>query len=608
MWGLVTGDYHRSMSASPPLPLLKRLPPGLWTALVWVTMAVWPIVEFVIMPRRPGYSLSYPRDGLDSPTAWVPLLLSFVLVLAGCALLHRRTAVAYGLVVVGTIVSTAAWRQDEIPPLQFLGVDVALCYVATVLPRRSSLTAAAGTLGMLGGYLVLRSVTGDDSGTAAEPFLALTVVIAWLIGNSMAQSRAHTEELHARAAAQAVVAERLRIAREMHDTVAHSIGVIALQAGAAARVVETQPVRAREAMLEVEKAGRETLAGLRRMLGTLRQADRQHTDPAEGSTPVPLNPTGLADVERLAATTTAAGVRVDVCWLGSPRSLSYDVDLAAFRIIQESVTNTVRHSGADSCRVSVDYREDELAIEVRDRGRGGDTGTDTGYGLAGMRERVALLHGDFTAGPCPDGGFAVMARLPAPEAASTARGTTLTKAAGASPARTGAEMAPARTEARGTPEGTRAARLGTGTTSEGAREALAGTGTALKGTGTAPEETREALAGTGTAPEGSREALAGTGTASEGSREALAGTGTASEEARETLAGTGAAPEGTRTASQGASAVFAGTGEVPEGAKAVRVGAGTVPERVEAARVEAEASESGTGVAGAAVDEEVGPR
>ncbi|GAA0943798.1 histidine kinase [Actinocorallia libanotica] len=574
------------MSASPPLPLLKRLPPGLWTALVWVTMAVWPIVEFVIMPRRPGYSLSYPRDGLDSPTAWVPLLLSFVLVLAGCALLHRRTAVAYGLVVVGTIVSTAAWRQDEIPPLQFLGVDVALCYVATVLPRRSSLTAAAGTLGMLGGYLVLRSVTGDDSGTAAEPFLALTVVIAWLIGNSMAQSRAHTEELHARAAAQAVVAERLRIAREMHDTVAHSIGVIALQAGAAARVVETQPVRAREAMIEVEKAGRETLAGLRRMLGTLRQADRQHTAPAEGSTPVPLNPAGLADVERLAATTTAAGVRVDVCWLGSPRSLSCDVDLAAFRIIQESVTNTVRHSGADSCRVSVDYREDELAIEVRDRGRGGDTGTDTGYGLAGMRERVALLHGDFTAGPCPDGGFAVMARLPAPEAASTARETTPTKAAGASPARTGAEMAPARTEARA-PEGTRAARVGAGTVPEGTKEALAGTGAALKGAGTAPEGSRAARLGTGTAPEGPREALAGTGTTPEEAREALVGTGTASE---------------------GASAVLAGTGEVPEGARAVRVGTGTVPERVEAARVEAEASERGTGVAGAAVDEEVGPR
>ncbi|WP_198653596.1 histidine kinase [Actinocorallia populi] len=472
------------MSVSPPLPLIKRLPPGLWTGLLWVAMAVWPLIEFVVMPRRQGYSLSYPRDGLDSPAAQGLLALSFVLVLAGCALLRRRTAVAYGLVVAGTIVSTAAWRQDEIPPLQLLGVDVALCYVATVLPRRSSLTAAAGALGVLAGYLALRGISGDDSGTAAEPFMALTVVIAWLIGNSTAQARSHTEELHARAAAQAVIAERLRIAREMHDTVAHSIGVIALQAGAAARVVETQPARAREAMIEVEKAGRETLTGLRRMLGTLRQADRHSTAPAEGPIPSPLNPTGLADVERLAATTTAAGMRVDVCWMGRRRVLSSDVDLAAFRIIQESVANAVRHSGADSCRVNVDYREDELAIEIRDRGRGGGTGTDTGYGLVGMRERVALLHGDFTAGPCPDGGFAVTALLPAPEAALTGTGeprarsgttTVKTEAAATGTETTPTEAGTTPAETGATPARTGAARTGTRAVDAEAENSDAGT-------------------------------------------------------------------------------------------------------------------------------------
>ncbi|MDX3226108.1 sensor histidine kinase [Streptomyces sp. ME19-01-6] len=428
------------MSASPPLPLplLKRIPPGLWAGLVWFAAALDPIVKYVLMPPRQEYSLSYPRQGLDPLSAKLLLAVAFALVLTGSALLHRRTSMGYGLLVAGTVASTLAWRQDQIPPMQYLGVDVALCYVAVVRPRRSSLIAAAAALATLPCYVVLRLGLGiHDGGVIPEPYIALTVVIGWLVGNSVRQSRVHTEELHAQTAAQAVTAERLRIAREMHDTVAHSIGIIALQAGAAARVIETQPGKAREAMLTVEKTGRETLSGLRRMLGALRQADREangesnrEADRAQQPARAPLHPAaGLADVERLAMTTTAAGVRVEVWWQGRRRPLPPDIDLAAFRIIQESVTNVVRHSGADSCRVSVDYGEDELAIEVRDRGKGtgADTRQDTGYGLVGMRERVALLHGDFTAGPRPGGGFRVAARLPLP-AATTTTTATATKA------------------------------------------------------------------------------------------------------------------------------------------------------------------------------------
>ncbi|MFD7552369.1 sensor histidine kinase [Streptomyces sp. NPDC059816] len=424
-------------SAPPPLPLLKRVPPGLWTALVWVAATVQPIVEYVLMPPRQQYSLSHPRDGLDSFTARALLALAFLVVLTGSALLRRRTAPAFGLVLVGTVISSVAWRQNEVLPLPFLGVDVALCYVAATRTRRTAIAAAAGALGVLAGYLALRWIKGEESGTSSEPFIALTVVIAWLVGNSVHQARAHTAELHARAAAQAVTAERLRIARDMHDTVAHSIGIIALQAGAAARVVETQPAKAREAMVTVELVGRETLAGLRRLLGALRQADREeepaHRDQGptgrdRGRAPAPSRPAdGLGDLERLAATTTAAGVRVEVWWRGRRRPLPADIDLAAFRIVQEAVTNVVRHSAADRCEVAVEYREDELVVEVVDRGKSrthtestGHTATASGgFGLVGMRERVALLDGRFTAGPRAGSGFRVAARLPLPTVAGT---------------------------------------------------------------------------------------------------------------------------------------------------------------------------------------------
>ncbi|MES4900908.1 MULTISPECIES: sensor histidine kinase [unclassified Streptomyces] len=424
------------MSTSSSLPLLKRITPGLWVGLVWFVAAVEPIVEYVLMPPSRKYSLSYPRHGLDPLSARVLLAIAFVLIMAGSAQLRRRTSVGYGLLLAGTVFSAVAWRQHEIPPVQYLGVDIALCYIAATRPRRTSLIAAAAALATLPCYLALRLGLGEHDGVGSDPYIALIVVIAWLVGNSIRQARVHTEELHAQAAAQAVTAERLRIAREMHDTVAHSIGIIALQAGAAARVIDTQPDKAREAMLAVEKTGREALSGLRRMLGALRQADRQADEGPDASAGpsstraqeparAPLHPAaGLADIERLAATTTAAGVRVEVRWQGERRPLSPDIDLAAFRIIQESVTNVVRHSGADSCRVSVGYGEDELAIEVRDHGKG--TGVHGfGYGLAGIRERVTLLHGDFTAGPGPGGGFLVTVRLPLPAATATATTTAI---------------------------------------------------------------------------------------------------------------------------------------------------------------------------------------
>ncbi|MFJ9448497.1 sensor histidine kinase [Kitasatospora sp. NPDC101235] len=193
--------------------------------------------------------------------------------------------------------------------------------------------------------------------------------------------------------AEAVTSERLRIARELHDMVAHSIGIIAIQAGAGSRVIQTQPAEAREALRAIEATSRETLSGLRRTLVSLRQADRGATTSEQS----PLAPTpGLADIERLAAATAGAGVRVDVRCTGEQRPVPADIDLSAYRIVQEALTNVVRH-----------------AVEVVDNGRGAiEDGPAHGFGLIGMRERAGLLGGHLSAGPRPEGGFRVAARLP----------------------------------------------------------------------------------------------------------------------------------------------------------------------------------------------------
>jgi signal transduction histidine kinase len=244
--------------------------------------------------------------------------------------------------------------------------------------------------------------------TIAVP-LVMVMVIAWLIGNSIRQAHARAELVRAQAAVQTAMAERLRIARELHDIVAHSIGIIAIQAGSGRSVFDARPGEAREALATIEATSRETLSGLRRMMTGLRRAD-----PEPGPGQAPLDPApGLAGIEPLAAMTLDAGVQVDVDWHGSREPLPADIDASAFRIIQEAVTNVVRHAGTGQCRVSIGRQDGQLSIEVTDSGRGGSV-AGTGYGITGMRERATLLGGDFSAGPRPGGGFRVAARLPLP--------------------------------------------------------------------------------------------------------------------------------------------------------------------------------------------------
>ncbi|MFC5751396.1 sensor histidine kinase [Actinomadura rugatobispora] len=413
------------MDVTPPPPLIRRLPPGTWTALAWIAALAY---SYVTSVRLPGEV----EDLRPSPVfseLWAGHLYSLaaaaVTTLAGSALLGRRPLPALALLLAGSVFMAMALNSTEITFEQFLAAEVALCHIALTRPRRVSAAAAALALGTLAGYASVRLLLGYPIGTAIELAVGLTAVIAWLVGHSLRQSREHARTLNA----QAVTAERLRIARELHDMVAHSIGIIAIQAGAAKMVLDTRPAAAGEALGAIESASRETLAGLRRMLGALRRAEAPAPGAATPGAPgEPASPTaavppagsapGLADVERLVAATSAAGVHVEVRWRGDRDPLPPEIDLSAYRIVQEAVTNVVRHAGARRCRVTIDRRDEELSIEVVDPGCGGrghGHGTPgAGYGIVGMRERVGLLRGDFAAGPRPEGGFRVAVRLPLP--------------------------------------------------------------------------------------------------------------------------------------------------------------------------------------------------
>jgi signal transduction histidine kinase len=329
--------------------------------------------------------------------------------LASAVLLRRRPLRALAVMLGGAVAAMALGPgPGPEPPLQIVLAAAAgteICYIAATRPRAVSVTGVA----MIGACLL---IPGSPGGLDLGPFrggVAVVTIIAWLIGTSIRQAQARAELRRVQAAAQTTLAERLRIARELHDIVAHSIGIIAIQAGAGRRVFDTSPDQARDALAAIEATSRETLSGLRRMMTGLRQAD---PEPGPGQTPPGPAP-GLADLEQLAATALDAGVKVEVDWRGSREPLPADIDLSAFRIIQEAVTNVVRHAGTDQCQVVIDQQDGQLSIEVTDSGRGGSAAR-TGYGITGMRERAALLGGGFSAGPRPGGGFRVAARLPVP--------------------------------------------------------------------------------------------------------------------------------------------------------------------------------------------------
>jgi signal transduction histidine kinase len=272
--------------------------------------------------------------------------------------------------------------------LAAMGVGLAavnLTYDATVFG--DYLFPGAFALAMWGGTRTLRNRT--------------------LIAAELHEEAARAEERREEAAARAVAEERRRIAREMHDLVGHSVSVMVVQAGGARRILEKDPDRAVEAAVRIEQTGRAALAEMRRLLGLLGPHDG---DPALGPQP------GLDDVDALIGRARDAGLPVEVAVEGERRPLPAGAEAAAYRVVQEALTNALKHAGASPTEVLLRWGPDALEILVADRGvtRGAPEAAlpSGGHGLVGMRERVKVYGGDLAAGPAPGGGFEVRARIP----------------------------------------------------------------------------------------------------------------------------------------------------------------------------------------------------
>jgi signal transduction histidine kinase len=295
-----------------------------------------------------------------------------------------------------------------------LGVVVALYTVASRCERPVSLRAARWvalpiTVGVI--------VNIGPSFRAIVPELAL-FAIAWVVGDNIRTRRAYLAELVARAerlerereekADRAVADERARIARELHDVIAHNVSVMVVQASAGEEVFDTDPAAARASLGDVAATGRRALTELRRLLGVIRAEDGG--DGGASFTPQP----GIEYVDELVRQVREAGLSVELSVLGEPRDLPEGVGLCAYRIVQEALTNTLKHADASAAEVQVRYLDDALELQVLDDGRGARTanGDGAGQGLIGMRERVALFGGELTTESRVDRGYAVQAWLP----------------------------------------------------------------------------------------------------------------------------------------------------------------------------------------------------
>ena len=395
---------------------VARVRPGLsWFGCPWVDVVVAIVLVTVTALDMSLRSLQAGQHSND--------VFGYLLVV-GMGLpyaVHRRAPLAAVTVVLSLLVIYSFVPYDAYPGLNAM---VLLFGIAAHSQRRKSMLALAATFTALSMAVAVQpdGIVNRSTWVTTE----LATAAAWLAGDNVRQRRARIAAQREREASlirerddrakQAVTEERLRIAREMHDVVAHSMSVIVVQSAVGTHTIRSQPDEAARALAAIETTSREALVEMRRLVGVLREDDR----PAAQLVPAP----GLADVPQLVAQVEAAGVSASLTVEGEVCQLPAGVDLSAYRIVQEALTNVIKHGGT-SAHVTVRHAPTDVSVEVTDPGvdgthapAWGGSAPTAGHGLIGMRERVAVFDGELAAGPCPGGGFKVVARLPIAAAGS----------------------------------------------------------------------------------------------------------------------------------------------------------------------------------------------
>ena len=343
-------------------------------------------------------TLGHPQAGRRDPDA-----VAFALIVIACAplMVRRRAPVP----VLWTVSAAAlAYAAIGYPDNLVMSLVLATYTAASLEPRDRVLTLVVPASLVAGIAMQLAAQTGFNW-LEVVGGVTFSVAIPIAVGRAVFNRRRRLREDRERMAHDAVVQERARIARELHDVVAHAMSVMIVQAGAARTVVERDPGQAALALRRIEDTGRFGMAEMRRLIGVLKADDEQ----AE-LMPQP----GLAQLDQLLETVRSTGLPVEAVTEGTPRPLPPGVDLTAYRVVQEGLTNVLKHAGGAHARATVRYEDDAIAVEVADDGRGAvvDPNGAPGHGLIGMRERVAVFDGTLETGARAGGGFVLRARIP----------------------------------------------------------------------------------------------------------------------------------------------------------------------------------------------------
>ena len=342
-----------------------------------------------------------------------PLWADIILAAAIPAALFARRRFPFGApITVGLAVIVASFVDNALPPYDFPAflAGAAAVFLIAQLPDRSQ--AATGLALGVGVEAIV--VHNDPRGQIGQfIFVSLIFAVTWTVGFMLGRKFEEADAAHQRAlraererevrARAAVAEERARIARELHDVVGHSVSVMTVQASGVRRLLRPEQEREREALLIVERTGREALAEMRRMVGVLRRPEE-----APALAPQP----SLEHLDRLVEQARDAGLPVELRVQGEAVELPPGVDLTAYRLVQEGLTNAIKHARATHAEVVVNYGDGQIEVTVSDDGKGVGNGDGGGHGLVGMRERVSVYGGELDAGPQPGGGYRLRAKLP----------------------------------------------------------------------------------------------------------------------------------------------------------------------------------------------------